>query len=92
MVYSRTGYGCSDDHNTLYVIVIDKSTDPDYGTSAGCSTAIMSELARHYGCYNLSNFDAGGSAEMMIEGKIVNKTTETTPRQVANGLMIFTKE
>lgn len=92
MIYSRTGYGCSEDHNTLYIIVIDKSTDPVYGISGGCSTLTMSEIARHYGCYNLSNFDAGGSAEMMIEGQIVNKTTETTPRKVANGLMIFTKE
>lgn len=91
MVYSRTGYGCSEDHNTLFIIVIDKSTDPVYGVSKGCNTLTMAELARHYGCYNLSNFDAGGSAEMMIEGKIVNKTTESTPRAVNNGFMIFTK-
>lgn len=88
-VYSRTGYGCSEDGKTLYMIVIDKSTDPVYGKSAGCSTAVMSEIARHFGCYNLSNFDAGGSAEMMVDYEIVNKTTEKTPRAVANGWMVF---
>ncbi len=92
MVYSRTGYGCSEDNKTLYVIVIDKSTDPVYGKSAGCSTAVMSEIARHFGCWNLSNFDAGGSAEMMVDGEIINKTTESTPRPVANALMIFSAE
>ncbi len=89
MVYSRTGYGCSQDGKTLYMIVIDKSTDPVYGKSAGCSTAAMCEIARHFGCWNMSNFDAGGSAELMVDYAIVNRTTEKTPRNVANGWMIF---
>lgn len=88
-IYSRTGYGCSKDGKTLYMIVIDKSTDPVYGKSAGCSTAAMSEIALHFGCWNLSNFDAGGSAELMIDTEIINKTTEATPRNVANGWMVF---
>ncbi|MBQ1611615.1 MAG: hypothetical protein II087_06925, partial [Muribaculaceae bacterium] len=37
-IYSRTGYGCSADGRKLYMIVIDKSTHPQYGLSAGCST------------------------------------------------------
>ncbi len=89
MVYSRTAYGCSEDGKTLYMLVIDKSTDPVYGKSAGCSTAVMCEIARHFGCYNMSNFDAGGSAELMVDFSIVNKTTESTPRPVANGWMVF---
>lgn len=89
MVYSRTGYGCSQDGKTVYMIVIDKSTDPTYGKSAGCNTAKMCEIARHFGCYNMSNFDAGGSAEMMVDNAVINKTTETTPRNVANGWMVF---
>lgn len=92
MVYSRTGYGCSTDNRTLYIIVIDKSTDPDYGRSAGCNTATMCQLAAHYGCSNLANFDAGGSAQMMVDGKIANKTTESSPRKLANGLLIFSTE
>lgn len=88
-IYSRTGYGCSKDGKTLFMIVIDKSTDPVYGKSAGCSTAAMCEIARHFGCWNMSNFDAGGSAEMMVGNKIINKTTESTPRPVANGWMVF---
>lgn len=89
MVYSRTAYGCSEDGKTLYMIVVDKSTDPVYGKSAGCPTSVMCEIAKHFGCWNMSNFDAGGSAEMMIDYEIVNKTTEAAPRPVANGWMVF---
>lgn len=88
-VYSRTGYGCSADGKKLYIIVIDKSTDPVYGTSAGCNTAKMCEFARWLGCSNMANFDAGGSAEMFINGKIENRTTEGTPRAVANGWLVY---
>lgn len=88
-VYSRTGYGCSADNKTLYMVVIDKSSDPVYGTSAGCSTEIMCLIAKHLGCSNMATFDAGGSAELMVNNAIVNKTTEASPRAVANGWMIF---
>lgn len=88
-VYSRTGYGTSADGKTLYIVVIDKSTDPVYGASKGCNTAVMCEFARSLGCSNMANFDAGGSAEMMVNGKIENKTTEGSPRAVANGWMIY---
>lgn len=88
-VYSRTGYGCSEDGKTLYIIVIDKSTDPVYGKSGGCNTSKMCEIARYFGCWNMSNFDAGGSAELMVDNAIVNKTTESSPRNVANGWMVF---
>lgn len=88
-VYSRTGYGCSADGKTLYIVVIDKSTDPNYGNSAGCGTAVMCQIARYLGCSNMANFDAGGSAEMMVNYAIVNKTTEGSPRPVANGWMVY---
>lgn len=88
-IYSRTGYGTSADGKTLYIVVIDKSTSPKYGSSYGCGTTQMCEIARHLGCSNMANFDAGGSAEMMVNFEIVNTTTEATPRAVANGWMVF---
>lgn len=88
-VYSRTGYGTSADGKTLYIIVIDKSTDPVYGLSAGCNTTKMCEIARYFGCTNMANFDAGGSAEMFVNGSVINKTTESQPRAVANGWLIY---
>lgn len=89
MVYSRTGYGMSADGKTLYVIVIDKSTDKTYGKSDGCPTRVMCELAKHYGCTDMVNCDAGGSAEMYYNGAIINTTTEGTPRAVSNGMFLY---
>lgn len=88
-VYSRTGYGTDKDHKTLYIIVIDKSTDPVYGNSAGCPSSVMCDIARHYGCYDMTNFDAGGSAQMFVDNAVINKTTESTPRAVANGMFAY---
>ncbi len=84
-VYSRTGYGCSQDGKTLYVVVIDKASDPVWGSSAGCNTKVMCDIAKHYGAWNMANFDAGGSAEMLLHDEIINKTTEGSPRAVSNG-------
>jgi len=88
-IYSRTGYGVSQDGKMLYIIVIDKSSDGVYGTSAGCSTTVMCAIAKHYGVYDMTNFDAGGSAEMLVDGAIINRTTEGTPRAVANGMIAY---
>lgn len=88
-IYSRTGHGCSADGTKMYSIVIDKATDPVYGASAGCTVAKMCDIARHFGCANLVNFDAGGSAEMLVGDKIINKTTESSPRAVANGVFYY---
>lgn len=88
-VYSRTGYGTNADNTMMYVIVIDKATDPVYGLSAGCPTSVMCQIAMHYGCTDMTNFDAGGSAMMMVGDKIINKTTEGNPRAVANGMVVF---
>lgn len=88
-VYSRTGYGMSADGKTLYVVVIDRSTDKTYGKSGGCPTCVMCELAKHYGCTDMVNCDAGGSAEMYYNGAIINTTTEGTPRAVSNGMFLY---
>ena len=89
-VYSRTGYGCSADGRKLYMIVIDKSTHPQYGLSAGCSTTVMCEILKslYPDVSEVVNYDAGGSAEMLASGTIINKTTEGSPRAVSNGWLL----
>lgn len=86
-VYSRTGYGASADGRKLYMIVIDKSKSALYGQSAGCSTTVMCNILQSLfpDISEVVNFDAGGSAQMLVDGKIVNTTTESTPRAVAAG-------
>ena len=89
-IYSRTSYGCDSTGKILYMMVIDKSTS-DYGTSAGCTTAQMCQIWKSLcpDIWNVVNFDAGGSAQMMLHGTVRNTTTEGTPRAVADAWMIF---
>lgn len=89
MVYSRTAYGSSADGKTLYIITIDKVPDPRWGSSIGVTTEEECYIMKHFGCVNLTGFDGGGSAQMLIEGKVINKTTESHPRPVANGMMVY---
>ncbi|MBR5685979.1 MAG: phosphodiester glycosidase family protein [Muribaculaceae bacterium] len=89
-VYSRTCYGSSADGKHLYLLVIDKATSPLYGLSAGCPTAVACQILKQM-CPDVTemvNMDAGGSAEMMLFGKIINTTTEGTPRAVACGWLV----
>ena len=87
--YSRCAYGTTADRKTLINVVIDMSIDLVYGTSAGCNTKVMCDIMSHYGCTNIMNMDAGGSAQMMVMGEVVNRTTEGTPRAVANGWFFY---
>ena len=88
-VYSRSAYGMSEDGKTLYMFVVDMSTDPTYGKSVGCKTGPMSQIMKQLGAWNVVNVDAGGSAQLMSQGAVVNRTTEGTPRAVANGWMVY---
>ena len=88
--YSRTCYGTSADGKHLYMMVIDKSASPLYGLSIGCPTEDACEIMRQM-CPDVNeivNMDAGGSAEMLVMGNIINTTTESTPRGVSCGWMI----
>ncbi len=91
MVYSRTAYGCNKEGTKLYMLVIDKSVHPIYGNSVGCTATVMCQLWKSLvpDLWNVANMDAGGSAQMMVGGTVLNKTTEATPRAVANGMMLF---
>lgn len=88
-VYPKTAYGTDRDNKVLYMLTIDKSTDPVWGASAGCPSWVMCAIMKHLGCWRAATVDAGGSTEMMVQGRIVNKTTESSPRPVANGWMVF---
>ena len=88
-VYPKTVYGCSKDNKTLYIMTIDKATDPVWGASAGCPAWVACEILKDYGCWRAAAVDAGGSTEMFVTDRIVNKTTESAPRAVANGWMVF---
>ena len=72
------------------MIVIDRSQHPKYGLSSGCTTEVMCQILKslYPDISDVVNYDAGGSAEMLVNGAIINKTTEGTPRAVACGWLL----
>ena len=75
----------SQDGKTLYMFVIDKSLDPTYGNSAGCTTSVMCQIMKQLGAWTVCNVDAGGSAQLMVEGNVVNKTPKTQHPHLPTG-------
>lgn len=84
--YSRSGIGMSQDGKTLYLIVIDYKSS----TSVGTNTATMCYILKQAGAWNVANMDAGGSAQMMLRGSLVNNPADGKERPVSNGFMVFT--
>ncbi|MEA4936572.1 MAG: phosphodiester glycosidase family protein [Paludibacter sp.] len=85
-LYPRTGIGTSQDGKILFLIVIDKK-----GTSIGASTASMCEILKAFGAVHATSMDGGGSAQMMLEGQIVNNPADGKERPVANGWFLYHK-
>lgn len=83
-LYPRTAIGMSKDGTKAFLIVIDKM-----GTSKGANTETMCGILKNAGAWNVASMDGGGSAQMMLEGKIVNKPADGRERAVANGWLLF---
>ena len=78
--YPRTGFGVSQDHNTLWLMVMEKP---------GMYTHEMASILRHFGAWEAAGADGGGSAQFNLGGQILNPTTEGTPRAVGNSIFLF---
>mgnify|MGYP003304860078 FL=1 len=78
--YPRTGFGVSQDHHTLWLMVMEKP---------GMFTHEMASILRHFGAYEAAGADGGGSAQFNLGGEILNPTTEGTPRSVGNSIFLF---
>lgn len=78
--YPRTGFGVSKDHNTLWMMVMEKP---------GMYTHEMASILRHFGAWEAAGADGGGSAQFNLGGQILNPTTEGQPRAVGNSIFLF---
>ena len=78
--YPRTGFGVSKDHNTLWMMVMEKP---------GMFTHEMASILRHFGAWEAAGADGGGSAQFNLGGSIINPTTEGSPRAVGNSIFLF---
>lgn len=78
--YPRTGFGVSEDHRRLWMMVMEKP---------GMYTHEMCSILRHFGACYAMGADGGGSAQFNLGGKIINPTTEGSPRAVSNAIFLF---
>lgn len=83
--HPRTAIGYSKDGRTLWLFVVDgRST-----TSVGMTLVEMADEMRRLGAWQAMNFDGGGSTTMVIDGSVVNTSSDPTgEREVGNALLI----
>jgi GH25 family lysozyme M1 (1,4-beta-N-acetylmuramidase) len=73
---------------TMVLVVVEGRSSSSKGVTGDQSADIMLSL----GCVNAINADGGGSSEMIVEGKIVNKLADGTERKIGSALVVYTKE
>lgn len=78
--YPRTGFGISQDHQRLWMLVMEKP---------GMYTHEMCSILRYFGAATAMGADGGGSAQFNLGGQILNPTTEANPRAVSNAIFLF---
>ncbi len=78
--YPRTMLATNNEGNRLWMLVAEKP---------GMFTAQMCGILKNIGATYASGLDGGGSAQMCLDGEVINKTTEGSPRAVANSMWVF---
>lgn len=88
MRHPRTAVGFSRDSATLYLLTVDGRSPKSLGLTLVELAAVM----RRLGAWNAMNFDGGGSTTMVIDGAVMNVTSDQTgEREVGNALLVVKK-
>ena len=82
----RTGIGVKAD-GTIILMVVDGRSQ----YSAGMSLKEFTQYLKRFGAVSAVNFDGGGSSEMVLDGKIMNRPSDGGERPVSIGLGVFRK-
>ena len=82
----RTGAGVKADGTVLLMVVDGRSR-----SSAGMTLKEFAQYMKRFGAVSAVNFDGGGSSEMVLDGKIMNRPSDGSERPVGVGLGIFRK-
>ncbi|MBQ9697366.1 MAG: phosphodiester glycosidase family protein [Acidaminococcaceae bacterium] len=82
----RTGIGVTADGTVLLMVVDGRSQ-----YSAGMTLKEFAQYLKRFGAVSAVNFDGGGSSEMVLDGRIMNRPSDGGERPVSIGLGIFRK-
>lgn len=83
----RTAIGMTKDGHILLVVV-----DGRQQQSIGMTLLELALLMQEFGAVEAMNLDGGGSSEMVIKGKIINKPSDGRERYVGDALIIAPKD
>ena len=90
--YARSLYGVSADNKKLYMVVVDKGSNNPEGSSNGANCTQMAYIMNHFGADDVLQCDGGGSAQMMVKGTMVSKSSDSGGvRSVASGIAVYSK-
>lgn len=78
--YPRTVLATNANRDKMWMFVAEKP---------GMYTADICAVLQKCGATEAAGMDGGGSAQMCLEGKVINPTTEGAPRAVANSIWVF---
>lgn len=79
----RTAVAVTKDGRILLVVV-----DGRQSLSKGMSLLELALFLRELGAVNAMNLDGGGSSQMIVKGRIVNKPSEGKERRIGNALAV----
>ena len=82
----RTGIGIKADGTVLLMVVDGRSR-----YSAGMSLNEFARYLKRFGAVSAVNLDGGGSSEMVLDGRIMNRPSDGSERPVSIGLGVFRK-
>jgi len=85
--YSRTAVGVTKDNKVLLITV-----DDNQDISKGITLYDFATMLRKMGVVDAINLDGGGSSDMSVRGAVINCPSDGEERQVANGLLLFSKK
>lgn len=88
--YARSLYGVNSDGTKLYMCVVDKGSNSAEGISYGATCTRISYIMNHFGAKTVLSCDGGGSAEMVINGSLATKPSDSAgERAVASGIVVY---
>lgn len=83
--HPRTLLGQRKDGTFLLVVVDGRNKNSSKGVNAKESA----ELMKFLGCYNAVNLDGGGSSEMIVNDRIVNKPSDGRERAIGSAVLVY---
>lgn len=86
--HPRTAAGVRADGTLVFVTVDGRQPE----TSVGMSIPELTDLMLELGCVSAMNLDGGGSTTMVIDGKVVNSPSGSSPRRNADAILLFPRE